>query len=129
MSSVNSPRIAAFLIDGAIAKGKAVKIGSDDQHVTPGAANTDRCIGINQSSSTDTSTAEDTAEIALPGGGAKVLLGETVVAGDDLVSHTDGTLVKPNAEGDQIIARALEGGSAGELVAAEVYYATAHAAQ
>lgn len=126
MASSQSPNVYSVLADAAIAKGKAVKIGTDFKHVAVGAANTDRCVGILQ---TATTAAEDVAEVAYPGGGAKGLLGETVAAGDDLVSHTDGTLVKPNAEGDQIIARALQGGVAADLVDVVVYYATAHAAQ
>lgn len=126
MSSHSEPRIYAYLGDAAIAKGKAVKLGTDRKHVALGAANTNRCIGVAQNTTT---AAEEVVEVALQGGGAKGLLGETVAAGDDLVSHTDGTLVKPNAEGDQIIARAMEGGDANQLIAIEVYYATAHASQ
>jgi hypothetical protein len=126
MASHSTPRIVSFKADAAIAKGKAVKIGTDADHVAVGAANTNRCIGIIQAATT---AAEQVAEVAVQGGGAKALLGESVSAGDDLVSHTDGTLVKPNAEGDQIIARAMEDGAASDLIAVEVYYATAHAAQ
>lgn len=103
-----------------------MKIGSDRDHVAVGAANTDRCVGIAQSAP---AAAEEVMEVALPGGGAKGLLGETVVAGNDLVSHTDGTLVKPNAAGDEIIARAKEGGASGELINVEVIVSSAHAAQ
>jgi hypothetical protein len=126
MSASSNPRIYSFLVDGSIAKGKAVKIGTDKNHVAVGAANTDRCIGIAQVLA---DTAEDTIEVALPGGGAKGLLGESVSAGNDLCSHTDGSLVKVNAEGDQIIARAMQDGASGDLIAVEVYLATAHASQ
>ena len=126
MASHSNPRIYSFLADGSIAKGKAVKPGTDKNHVAIGAANTDRCVGITQVEVTGSGSI---VEIALPGGGGKGLLGENVSAGDDLVSHTDGSLVKPNAEGDQIIARAMQSGSSGELIAVEVYLATAHAAQ
>ncbi len=126
MASSGTPRIHTYLADAAIAKGKAVKLGTDFKHVAVGAANTDRCVGILQ---TATTAAEDAAEVAMQGSGAKGLLGETVAAGVDLCAHTDGTLVKVNAEGDQIIARALQGGASGDLVDVEVYYATAHASQ
>jgi hypothetical protein len=126
MSSHSEPRIYAFLSDAATAKGKAVKMGTDKKHVALGAANTDRCVGIAQNTTT---AAEEVVEVAMQGGGGKALLGETVSAGNDLVAHTDGTLVKPNAEGDQIIARAMEGGDAGQLIGVEIYYATAHASQ
>ena len=126
MASTTEPRIYTFLSDGAIAKGKAVKMGTDKAHVAIGAANTNRCVGLIQN---DVTAAEQHAEVALQGGGAKGLLGETVAAGDDLVSHTDGTLVKPNAAGDAIVARAMEAGVVNQLIAVEVYYGSAHAAQ
>lgn len=126
MASSLEPKIATFKADAAIAKGKAVKAGTDFKHVAVGAANTDRCLGIIQNAPT---AAEDGAEVALPGGGAKGLLGETVSAGNDLVAHTDGSLVKPNADGDQIIARAVQDGVSGDLVDVIVYYGMAGAAQ
>lgn len=126
MSSHFRSNMVSMLADAAIAKGKAVKHGTDFKHVAVGAANTDRVFGIIQNAPT---AAEDTAEIALPGAGAKALLGETVVAGNDLCSHTDGTLVKVNAEGDQIIAQAMQGGDSGDLIDVIVYKATAHAGQ
>lgn len=127
MASHSEPRMYTFKADGSIAQGKAVAIGSDKNHVVVGSANTQRCVGIIQNS--DCSAAEDNAEVALQGGGAKALLGESVVAGNDLVAHTDGSLVKPNASGDEIIARAMEDGSSGDLISVEVYMAKALAAQ
>lgn len=112
MASHAESVIVNFLAAAAIAKGKAVKIGSDDNHVAVGAANTDKVLGLLQ---TATTAAEDVAEVAV-GGGAKGLLGETVAAGDLLVSHTDGTLVKANASGDLVIAKAMEGGAAADLI-------------
>lgn len=128
MASSSEPKIYSFIADGSIAKGKAVKVASGylNGHVRIGAANTDRLIGIAQVEAT---ASGQTIEVALPGGGAKALLGETVSAGEDLVSHTDGSLVKPNASGDQIIARALEGGVSGDLIPVEVYIAPALASQ
>lgn len=128
MSSYTQPRFVTMIADGSIAKGKAVKGGSgiSTGHVVVGAANTDRCLGIAQSEASGSGVS---IEVALAGGGAKGLLGETVSYGEDLVSHTDGTLYKPNAEGDQIIARAMAGGVAGDLIPVEVYLATAHASQ
>lgn len=125
MSSTNGKRVASFLSAAAVAKGKAVKFGADFKHVVVGAANTDKCIGILQAATT---AAEDVAEVALPGGGALALLGETAVPGSYLVSHTDGTLVLANADGDVVVAIAMEGGDAGELIAVEVVHFKAHAA-
>lgn len=127
--SYPQPNITTFKAAGAISRGHAVKL-STDLAVVKGAANTDRVIGLALSAVTsDDATAGVPVEVALPGGGGKALLGENVVRGDDLVAHTDGTLVKPNAEGDQIVARALESGSSGELIPVLVYLATAHASQ
>lgn len=126
MASTREPMIETYLADGVIAKGSAVKAGTDKSHVAIGAANTDRCLGIAQSAS---AAAEEEIEVAGPGGGAKALLGETVVAGNDLVSHTDGTLVKPNADGDEVIARALEGGVSGDLISVDVVMLHTGAAQ
>jgi len=126
MASTKAPEILTFFADAAIAKGKAVKIGSDSKHVALGVLNTDRCCGLAQSAS---AAAEELIEVALPGGGAKALLGETVAAGDDLVSHTDGTLVKPNAAGDEIIARAMDSGVSGDLIDVIVVVSSASAAQ
>lgn len=126
MASSSSPKIVAILAGAAIAKGKAVKKGSDDSHVIAGTANTSRCVGVCQNVVT---AAEDVAEIALPGGGAKGLLGETVVMGDLLVSHTDGSLVKANASGDHIIAMAMKDGVANDLIDIEVMVGQAAAAE
>lgn len=126
MAASSEPRILSYRADGVIAEGKAVKAGTDKDHVAIGAANTDRCKGIAQNAA---AAAEDGLEVALQGGGGKALLGETVSDGNDLVSGADGRLVKPNAEGDQILARAMQDGVANDLIAVEVYHATAHASQ
>lgn len=128
MGHAITPRIASFIADSSVARGKAVKVASGYTagHVALGAANTDRCLGI----AWDEAIASGSVlEVALQGGGAMGLLGETVSPGEDLVSHTDGTLVKPNASADQVIARAVEGGVAGDLVAVEVVIFPALASQ
>lgn len=113
MSSNFAPNFQTFYSDAAIAKGSAVKIGTDREHVAVGSANTDKCIGIAQNAAT---AAEDAVEVALPGGGAKALLGEDVSAGAYLVCHTDGTFVLPNAAGDHVCAIAMEDGDSGEFI-------------
>jgi hypothetical protein len=105
--------MVGYLADAAIAKGLAVKIGSDANHIAVCAANTDKAVGIVQN---DPDAAEQLAEVAMSGGGAKAKLGETVDAGQMLIPHTDGRLIKPNALGDQIICQALEGGVANDLI-------------
>ncbi len=115
-----------MLAGAAVPRGSAVKMGADAKHCIVGSANTSRCIGIALNAAV---SAEDPVEVALPGGGAYALLSETVAAGNDLVSHTDGSLALPNAQGDEIIARALEGGGAGELVPVIVAISNANASQ
>lgn len=126
MASHSTPRIVSFNADGSIAKGKAVKAGSAEGQIAVCSANTDRAVGIIQE---EVLGSGSVAEIALQGGGAKALLGEAVSFGNDLVPHTDGSLVKPNASGDQIIARAMEDGDSGDLISVEVYMAPAQASQ
>lgn len=113
MASSLAPQIQIFKAGAAISKGMAVKPGADNNHVLKGSANTSLCIGVAQSAPT---TAEDPVEVAVVGGGGKGLLGETVAAGNHLVSHTDGTLVKVNASGDNIIALAMADGVSGDLI-------------
>ncbi len=117
MSVSNRPNMETFLADAAISKGMACKGGTDASHVAKGSANTSRTIGPAQNAAT---AAEDAVEVALPGGGGKFLLGETVVFGSYLVSHTDGTWVKANAAGDHVGGYALEGGVAGDLINGQV---------
>jgi len=124
--SFPQPKVVTYKAGAAISRGMAVKYGADKEHVVKAAANTDRCFGI---ALNDAASAEDLVEVALPGGGAYALLSENVGAGKDLCAHTDGSLAIVNAEGDQIVARALEDGSSGALVPVLVYFATAHASQ
>jgi hypothetical protein len=126
MAVSSNPNIVSYLCDAAIAKGKAVKIGTDRSHVAVGAANTDKVIGILQ---TATTAAEETAEVAIAGGGAKALLGEGVTAGAYLVSHTNGTLVLANAAGDHVVAVAMEAGDASDLIEVFVTYFEAYNAE
>lgn len=113
MASSLKPVILTFKADAAITKGMAVKLGTDAKHVAKGAAATDDCIGVAQSAPT---AAEDAVEVAVPGGGGKGLCQTTVVAGNLLVSHTDGKLKPIATAGDRVVAVAMEGGVAGDLI-------------
>ncbi len=124
--SFPKPNAVTMLAGGAIPRGSFVKPGADKTHCVVGAANTDRCIGIALNAAV---SAEDPVEVALPGGGAYALLSENVVAGNDLVSHTDGSGALPNTAGDEILARCLEAGSTGELVPVVVIISSASASQ
>jgi len=125
MASSSAPRIVTLKAGAAISKGMAVKFGADQNHVVKGAANTDRCFGIAQN---DATAAEDPVEVAIQGGGGKAKLSESVNPGDYLVSHTDGTLAKANAEGDVVVAVAMQSGVLNDIIGVEVVNMTAHAA-
>jgi len=125
MASCSKQRMMTFKAGGAIAKGKAVKMGADREHVVVGAANTDGLIGIAQNAAVN---AEDLVEVALPGGGAKALAKESITAGKLLTSNADGALEQTNASGDRVIAVAMEGAAAGDQFAVEVVVCTADGA-
>lgn len=117
MSSILEPKIAAFLADAAIAKGKVVKIGSDKRHVAVCSAATQKAIGIMQSAP---DAAEAVCEVAMPGDGAKALCGGTVAAGDLLASDAAGKVVATTTANDRVVAVALEGGAANDLISVVV---------
>ncbi len=104
--------VAAFKADGVIAKGKAVKIGTDAQHVAKATAATDGSIGLLMA---DVAAAEDACEVAMLGG-AKGLCGGTVSAGDFLAPDSNGALVATTTANDNVIAQALEAGVADDLI-------------
>ncbi len=126
MATSLAPKIQAYKADAAITKGMAVKLGSDFKHVAKGAAVTDDCVGIAQSTVT---TAEDVVEVAVPGGGAKGLCQTTIVAGTLLVSHTDGKLKPVATAGDRVIAVAMQDGVAGDLIDVNVIVCHAYATE
>lgn len=125
MASHSTSRILTFKAGGAISKGKAVKIGADREHVVQSAGNTDPSIGIAQNSAAN---AEDPVEVAIQGGGAKALAKETIAAGKFLVPNADGSLEQTNADGDRIVAVAMESAVAGDIFAVEVVLGLATAA-
>ncbi len=116
MASSLAPKIQTMLADAAIAKGKVVKFGTDFKHVAVSAADTDHHIGIAQSVTT---AAEDPIEVAMPGGGAKGLISESVNAGDFLCS-ADGTLIVADDAADIVIAQAKQDGVANDLIDVEI---------
>lgn len=120
MASNSGMNVRTFIADGAIAKGKAVKIGSDAKHVAASAATTDKHIGIALNVA---AAAGDLVEVAIPGGGAKALAQATIAAGMLLTAHTDGKLKPVAAANDRVIAMAMEGAVAGDLFAVEIVVA------
>jgi hypothetical protein len=121
MASSSTPRIVSFKAGAAIAKGKAVKFGADDEHVIAAAAATDGLLGVAQNAA---DAAEDIVEVAIPGGGAKGLAQGNITRGALLTSHTDGTLKAAAASGDRIVGQAMASAVAGDLFPVEVQIGT-----
>lgn len=117
MSSYSEVKVLAFKADGAISQGMAVKAGSDNKHVAKATAATQKIIGLAWSSP---EAAEDTMEVALPGGGGKGLCGDTVSFGDLLTADSAGKLVATTTGNDRVIAVAMEDGVVGDLISVEV---------
>ena len=118
MAVHTEPRIYAFTADADLSAKQyhLVKVGTDQDHVAIGAANTDKCIGVLMNAP----ELGESAEVALQGGGAKVKLGETVVAGDELVCAADGRAELANVLGDWVVCIAMDGGVANDIVKVEV---------
>lgn len=117
MSSSYAPKILAFKSDGVIAKGKVVKPGSDNQHVVVSALATSKNFGICQN---DVAAAEDIAEIAMPGGGAKGLAGGVISFGDLLTADANGKLVATTTANDRVVGIAMEDAVADDLFSVHV---------
>lgn len=116
--STSAKKLYSYKILAACARGKAVKFSSTDgQTLAKCTAVTDKIAGILQNATTD---ANEVAEVALPGGGAMGLLGGTVAAGDQLGTHTDGTLIKVANAHDSVCAIAQMAGVSGDLIPVEV---------
>lgn len=113
MASMFTPNVLTFKCDSAISKGMCLKPGTDKDHVVKSAAATSKNYGI---ALNDTTTAEDKVEVAVPGGGAKALLGGTAAVGDLLTSDSSGYLVVTTTPGDRYIAVCMEDGVVGDLV-------------
>lgn len=117
MSSTSYPKVLTFKADGAIPKGSAVKIGTDDKHVAKATAATDKLIGIAQNAATD---AEDLVEVALPGGGAKGLSGGSISAGDLLTADSNGALVATTTANNRVVGIAMQDAVSADIFAVEV---------
>lgn len=126
MSSFRRENIVTYQADGSIAKGKAVTIGSDKQHVAVASSTTAKTIGITQVEVTGSGSA---VEVARPGGGAKALAQTTIAAGKLLTAHTDGSLKPVAAANDRVIAVAMEDAVANDLFSVEVLICQATATE
>jgi len=118
MSTSFKPSIQIYRADGVIAKGMAVKAGSDSQHVAAATGKTDKIIGIAQNAA---AAIDDQVEVALPGGGGKGLAGGTILFGDALTSdNSTGKLVATTTAGDHVIATAMDGAVVGDVFSLHV---------
>jgi hypothetical protein len=118
MSSHANPNALTFKAGSTgIVKGCVVKPGADNKHVLISAAATSKNLGLALGAA---SAAEDKVEVALPGGGAKGLLGGTVSFGDLLTSDASGNCVATTTPGDRYVAMAMEDGVAGDLISVHV---------
>lgn len=119
MSTCSEKRPYGFKSDdAACVEGAGYKFGSDDKHVTIATAKTDKVIGVCQTQVGQVLAAEDPLELALPGGGAKILLHGTVTRGDELVF--DGTGYVTAVSTDWVSAKAMGSGTSGQFIGAEV---------
>lgn len=117
MALSSAPKILVFVADGAIAKGKAVKIGSSKNHVAVVAGTTEKAIGVCQNV---VSGAGELVEVAINGGGAKGLAKAAIAAGDILGVNADGALQKAAAANDRVVGIAMEDASAGDIFGLEI---------
>lgn len=117
MSAHAPANVLTYKADGAISKGMVVKPGSDRDHVAKSVLATSKNFGIAMNTVT---TAEDKVEVALPGGGAKGLLGGTVSFGDLLTADSAGKLVATTTANDKVVAQAMEDGVVDDLIAVMV---------
>ncbi len=117
MSAHYQPAVLTFNASAAIAKGKAVTLDATGKIVTAANAVTDKSVGIAQNAATE---AGEKVEVALPGGGAKALVGGTVAAGDLLAPTTGGALIATTTATNRWIAIAMEDGASGEIISVHV---------
>lgn len=126
MSAMVKPLIFTFEASAAIAKGKAVKLVTNNKTVAQVSATTDLSIGIAQNAAAN---AGDLVEVALPGGGGKALAKASISAGNILGHNADGSIQKLASANDKIVAQALEDAVAGDVFSVIVLSAQGVATQ
>jgi hypothetical protein len=117
MASHYQQSILTFNAGGAIALGKAVTLDATGKIVSAANAATDKSVGLCQNA---VAASGDKAEVALPGGGGKALLGGTVSAGDLLAPTTGGALIATTTATNRWIAIAMEDGVSGDIISVQV---------
>lgn len=117
MSSCSTPRYKTLKSAAAQEAYTFVKPGADRAHVAQATAATDKITGIAQ---TKADGAEESIEVAGPGGGAKLRLGGTVTAGDLLTSDASGRGIATTTANNRAGAVADEDGVEGDIIGVEV---------
>lgn len=118
MASSSTPRIEVFYADTAgIAKGSAVKAGSDKNHIALAVAASDKIVGWAQNAGVNVG---DKIEVALPGGGAKCVAGGVISFGDVVTANALGQAVATTNNGDRSGGVSMQSAVAGDIFYAEV---------
>jgi len=112
MGSVTPRNIRSFTAGGAITAFTFVKFDSDGVKVVACGAN-ERAIGIAQVAA---SASGDQVEVAMPGGGGKLKINETLTAGKMLTSTAGALGEKADAAGEWVGAIAYEGGVQNDII-------------
>ena len=120
MSSVTKRRDYTYLSDdAALAVGQLVKLGSDSKHVTVATATSENSLGFSQ---TVVSVIGDAVEVAMVGGGAKMLAGGTISKGDYLMFATGGKVVTATGSGVKVVGQANEDAVLNDVFSGEVVH-------
>lgn len=117
MASSRAPIYKSFLADADLSSYQYcfVKIGTDEQHVALGTANS-KVIGILMNKP----TSGQAAEVAMPGGGGKLKISETVTAGQYLTSTSVGQGEVADTSGEHVGAYAQDDGVVSDVIAVDV---------
>lgn len=118
MAAYSQPRIYSFRATAACGAYRVMKGGASEAYMQKATAATDKAQGISMSEATK---ADEMIEVALPGGGGKLILGVGGCAvGDLLVSDANGAGVVTSSANDKVIAKAMSAGVENDIIAVEV---------
>ena len=122
--SYSTPREFSFIAGEDLSSKQYtfVKFGTDEKTVLGCGAN-ERAIGILMNAP----ESGEKAEIALPGGGGKLLISETVALGNLLTSTASGQGEVADAAGEWVAAIAHKAGVASDIIPVEVIQMQAQA--
>ena|SRR3990167_2965696 len=118
MASYAEPRLKSYLADADLSalQYTFVKLGTDEKHVAAQTTKGGKNLGILMNKP----TSGQEAVVALPGGGAKLKVSETVAQLDYLISGTAGKGEQADAAGQHVGAMAHDAGVTNDIVAVDV---------